>query len=265
MIGWDAPLAAGCAKERDTRLVSPSWRVAWTWLQPTGLDKTGSAHACRNVLYRRSPAGLCRPSQQLQAWPLLRMALHLPNHLSLPPNHVAALLAVPLAQVSLPEGCTLSELLAVLGAKKQRGEPAAGAVGLLLPLAPAAVAAGARGAGSAITIPAGSVASTYWSPLAGSSLAVSSMASRRASAEGGEHGQGPPAGSAASAAAGPPSAAPHSTQPSTVQTSLLGGEAAAMAAAAGSTISGLQKVRRGIEGFVWWLESWLECSNLHIC
>lgn len=173
----------------------------------------------------------------------------LPNSLpSLPPPHAAARrpLHLHFTQVSLPEGCTLSELLAVLGAKKQRGEPAAGAVGLLSPLAPAAVAAAARGAGApggTVAIPAGSVASTYWSPLAGSSVAVSSLASRRASVEGGEHAQGPPAGS-------PPSAAPQSTQPSTVQTSLLGGEAAAMAAAAGSTISGLQKVGRDTEGVV---------------
>ena len=144
-------------------------------------------------------------------------------------------------QVSLPEGCTLSELLAVLGAKKQRSEPAAGMVGLLSPLAPGTAA----GQGATVAGPAGSVASTYWSPLAGSSIAPSSsLASRRPSTEGGQqgHGHGQAAGGAGVAAAF--SAAP-SAQPSTVQTSLLGGAAASMAAAAGSTISGLQKVRGG--------------------
>lgn len=162
--------------------------------------------------------------------------------------------SVSFLKVSLPEGCTLSELLAVLGAKKQRSEPAAGMVGLLSPLAPAAAAAAARGGaapgaaavpGTAVAGPAGSVASTYWSPLAGSSIAPSSsLASRRPSTEGGEqgHGQGQAAGGAGIAT---PSPAPPSAQPSTVQTSLLGGAAAAMAAAAGSTISGLQKVSVG--------------------
>jgi hypothetical protein len=155
-------------------------------------------------------------------------------------------------QVSLPFGCSLPELLALLSSKQRRGGPRAAiaAAGLFSPGPAPAYPAGQQGGAAppprGVGGEGGDVASPgQWPSAAHSTHGSASPADAPEAAEAAAAHAPAPAAPQAGALASPlPSAA------GTDQSSALAGAAAAMAAAVGSSATGLQKVRGGgLRGF----------------